>query len=111
MPRQLNGNRRDKRARRLELAAAAREEEGGAEAAVAAAAARNCARNGRLARAGHAVEPKDAPVATDSAGGCAVHSLHDLAEELQARAGQALRLALPSVVGEGGGRRVWQLCQ
>ncbi len=58
-PRQLHGQRHDKGMRRLELAAAKREKEAGAEHAGVAAAAPYHARDGRLARAGHAVEPED----------------------------------------------------
>ncbi len=94
--RQLHGNGGDEHARRLELAAAAREEEAGAQPAVVVAAAGDGARNGRLARARHAVQPVDAlrrragasaaaVAIVLRAAGLAVRPGHDLAKHVGAR--------------------------
>ncbi len=109
-PRQLHGERRDEGARRLELAAAAREKEAGAQHAGSATAARDGARDGRLVRAGRAIEPEYAlravagavvsaglaaaavvvaavTAAAVAAADGAVGSPHHFGEQLRARAG------------------------
>ncbi len=114
--RQPLGNRRDERARRLELAAAAREEEAAGRLAGVEAFPRHGARNGRLARPSHAVQPvytftataassaAAAAVAVAAANGVtarlAARPRHDLLQDLHARVGQTKRVGAVAVVVE-----------
>ncbi len=83
--RQLHGDGGDELARAGEVAAAAREEETSAEPPRGGAPARNCARNGRLARASQAAEPKDVALVVR------LSPRHDLVQQRHARAFVARR--------------------
>ncbi len=115
MLRQLHGDGRDQRPRRLELAAAAHEEEAGAESPLVGAAAGHRTRDGRLSRARHAVEPVDAQavvvavVAAICALGLAARPRHDVAEHLRARVWQAQRIAAAAIMVKGRMLREWKL--
>ncbi len=84
--RQLHGDGGDKLARTGEVAATAREEEAGAEQLLDGALVRDRASDGRLARAGEAVEPEN--VARVVRFG----PRHDVLEEGHTRAGVAKRV-------------------
>ncbi len=76
-----------------------REEEADVEQAFAAAATRD----GRLAWAGHAVEPQDAlvlPPPCAAAAAATSRSCHNFVEDACAHAGEAQRQALPAMMVE-----------
>ncbi len=56
----MYGDGSDKHMGTSKMAAAAREDEAGSKQILVGAALRDCAQNGRLARAGHAVKPENA---------------------------------------------------